>query len=203
MVKTTVLLGAVLLFSLTRAQGSESVETPQAPTSQVTSESHGISLRALLVELGPRLHKNFVLDPKAASDKVDLIDLRQSDITYPQLLSLLWVYGLVVVADGTTAQVIPNADVRTAALPLVPSENLKTLDDEPVASVIPVKGISATQLVPILRPLIPSWGHLSALLDRNALIIVDRTANVKLIVEVIGALEALPKTIQSDQPKSP
>jgi len=202
-VKTTALLGAIFLFSVTGAKGSENAESPQASSPQVTSESHGIGLPALLTELGPRLHKNFVLDPKAALNKVDLIDLRQSDITYPQLLSLLWVYGLVVVSDGTTAQVIPNADVRTAALPLVPSENLKTLDDEPVASVISVKGISATQLVPVLRPLIPSWGHLTALPDRNALIIIDRTANVKLIVEVIRTLEALPKTVQSDQPKLP
>jgi general secretion pathway protein D len=196
-------LGAILILIQTGAQGSENAETPQAPTPEVTSHGPGVSLPALLAEIGPRLHRNFLLDPRAASDKVDLINLRQQDITYPQLLSLLGVYGLIVVSNGTTAQIIPNTDVRLAALPLVPPDNVKIVDDEPVTSIIAVKGISAPQLVPILRPLIPQWGHLAAISDRNALILIDRTANVKRIIEIIRTLETLPKTVPSDQPKSP
>lgn len=58
---------------------------------------------------------------------------------------------------------------------------------------IPVKNISAAQLVPILRPLVPVWGHLAALPDRNALILVDRSGNVRRLVEIIKILENLPK----------
>jgi type II secretory pathway component GspD/PulD (secretin) len=201
-VKTQAVVLAVILV-LSGGASAQNSETSQSVSSQSASEARGISLPALLAELGGRLHKNFVLDPRAASDKIDLLSLRQQDITFPQLLSILGVYGLVIISDGTTAQVIPNTDVRWAALPLLPPDNLKTLDDEPVATVLAVKGISAAQLVPILRPMIPTWGHLAAFPDRNALIIVDRTSNVKRLLEMIRILEALPKAAQPEQPKSP
>ena len=42
--------------------------------------------------------------------------------------------------------------------------------------------------------MIPQSGHLAAFMDRNALIIVDRSANVRSLVEVIKILENLPKS---------
>ncbi len=194
---------ALMSFLLILATGASAEEPAIAPAvgSQPSPEARGVSLPALLAELAGRLHKNFVLDPRASSYTIDLLSLRQQDITYPQLLSLLGVYGLVIITDGTTSQVVPTVDTRAAALPLVPPDDLKTLDDEPVATVIAVKGISAAQLVPLLRPMIPQWGHLAALPDRNALILVDRTANVRRLVQMIRTLEALPKAAQPEQQK--
>jgi general secretion pathway protein D len=143
------------------------------------------------------------LDPRAIADRIDLAGLHQQDISYPQLLSLLGLYGLVVVSDGTVLQVVPNVDVRQSALPIISPDNIKTLDDEYVTCVFPIKNISAPQLVAILRPMIPQWGHLAALPDRNALIIVDRSANVRRLVEVIRILEGLPKSAAPESPKSP
>ncbi len=113
---------------------------------------------------------------------------------------ILEVHGLTIVPDVTTAQVITNTDVRLAALPLESPDNLKSLDDEAVTTIVAVKGASAAQLVPILRPLMPQWGHLSALPEKNALLIVDRTANVKRLVAIIKIFEALPKAAQPEQP---
>jgi general secretion pathway protein D len=184
--------------------GAENGDISQSVTSPVTAEPRaGISLPALLTELGGRLHKNFVLDPRAASTRIDLLTLRPQDITYPQLLSILGVYGLAIVSDGTTAQVVPTTDIRIAALPLESPDNIKTLDDEAVTTVVAVKGASAAQLVPLLRPLIPQWGHLAALPDRNALLIVDRAANVKRLLGIIKIFEGLPKVAQPEQPKAP
>jgi general secretion pathway protein D len=181
--------------------GAENGDISQSVASPVSAESPGgIGLPALLTELGGRLRKNFVLDPRAASMRIDLLALRPQDITYPQLLSILEVHGLTIVSDGTTAQVIPNTDVRLAALPLESPDNLKSLDDEAVTTIVAVKGASAAQLVPILRPLMPQWGHLSALPEKNALLIVDRTANVKRLVAIIKIFEALPKAAQPEQP---
>ena len=124
------------------------------------------------------------------------------DLTYPELLSILQVNGWLVVADDGLLQVIPNTEVRQAALPLVSPENIKTLDDEWITCVVPVKNISAAQLVPILRPLIPQWGHLGALVDRNALIIVDGSANVRRLVGIIRILESLPKAVDLQPQKA-
>jgi type II secretory pathway component GspD/PulD (secretin) len=58
------------------------------------------------------------------------------------------------------------------------------------------------QLVPILRPMMPQYGHMAALVDRNALILVDRTANVRRLVELIRILENLPKVVDVPAPKT-
>jgi general secretion pathway protein D len=193
---------AVLLV-LVGAAKADNAQTQQPSSIASTSESRGVALPALLLEVGGRLHKNFVVDPRAASDKVELGSLRQQDLSYPQLLSILGLYGLAVVPDGTTLQVVPNVDVRQAALPIVTPDNIKELDDEFVTCVIPVKNISAAQLVPILRPMIPQWGHLAALPDRNALVLVDRSANVRRLMEIIRILEGLPRSPVAEPQKSP
>jgi general secretion pathway protein D len=164
--------------------------------------SRDTDLRVLLRDVGTRTHKHFVLDPRTPQS-IDLGGLDQKDVTYPQLLSILEINGMVVIADGGIMQVLPNTDARQAALPLIAPGSITTLDDEWITSVIPVKNISAAQLVPILRPMIPQQGHLAAFPDRNALIIVDRSANVKRLAEVIRILENLPKAVDSSPSKAP
>ena len=164
--------------------------------------SRDTDLRVLLRDVGTRTHKHFVLDPRAPQS-IDLGGLDHKDVTYRQLLSVLEINGMVVIADGGIMQVLPNTDARQSALPLVAPGSITTLDDEWITSVIPVKNISAAQLVPILRPMIPQQGHLAAFSDRNALIIVDRSANVKRLVEVIRILENLPKAIDTSPSKAP
>jgi general secretion pathway protein D len=191
-----------ILVAIVSVANADNAQTQQS-SSTAASEGRGVALPALLLEVGARLHKNFVVDPRAASDKVELGGLRQQDLSYPQLLSILGLYGLAVIPDGTTFQVVPNADVRQAALPIVAPDNIKELDDEFVTCVFPVKNISAAQLVPILRPMIPQWGHLAAFPDRNALVLVDRSANVRRLVEIIRILEGLPRSPVAEPQKSP
>jgi general secretion pathway protein D len=192
-----------ILLALVSAAKADNAQTPQPSSTASTSEGRGVALPALLLEVGGRLHKNFFVDPRAASDKVELGSLRQQDLSYPQLLSILGLYGLAVIPVGTTLQVVPNVDVRQAALPIVGPDNIKELDDEFVTCVFPVKNISAAQLVPILRPMIPQWGHLAAFPDRNALLLVDRSANVRRLVEIIRILEGLPRSPVAEPQKSP
>jgi general secretion pathway protein D len=177
-------------------------EAKQSASQESLSNSRDTNLRVLLREVGARMHKHFVVDPRVPQ-AIDLGGLEHQDITYPQLLSVLQVNGMVVIADDGIMQVTPNTEVRQAAVPVVSPDNIKTLDDEWVTCIVPVKNISAAQLIPILRPLVPQYGHMSALPDRNAIIIIDRTANVRRLVELIKILESLPKVAESQAPKVP
>jgi general secretion pathway protein D len=193
------LLGLFLLPALAFSEDPAASQSASAASAPIP---HGdTDLRVLLREVGARLHKHFVVDPRVRQT-VDLVGLEAKDVTYPELLSILQVNGWLVVADDGLLQVIPNTEVRQAALPLVSPENIKTLDDEWITCVVPVKNISAAQLVPILRPLIPQWGHLAALVDRNALIIVDGSANVRRLVDIIKILESLPKAVELQPQKA-
>ncbi|MGH8217796.1 MAG: secretin N-terminal domain-containing protein [Steroidobacteraceae bacterium] len=73
-------------------------------------------------------------------------------------------------------------------MPLV-SEKDKRPDGEYVTMIIRVRSLSAAQLVPILRPLLPPQATFSAVPCANALIVVDRFANVHRVEEIIKTLD--------------
>src|SRR6267154_1573263 len=52
-----------------------------------------------------------------------------------------------------------------------------------------MKNVSAAQLVPLLRPLIPQQGHLAAYPSGNMLIISDRASNVNRIMKIIARMD--------------
>ncbi len=52
-----------------------------------------------------------------------------------------------------------------------------------------MKNVSAAQLVPLLRPLIPQQGHLAAYPSGNMLIISDRASNVSRIMKIIERMD--------------
>jgi type II secretory pathway component GspD/PulD (secretin) len=105
------------------ASDSESKQGASAPS---VPNSRDTDLRALLREVGTRMHKTFVLDPRAPQS-IDLGGLEHKDVTYPGLLSILQVNGMVVVTDDGIMQVIPNTDARQVASPIVAPETMKTL----------------------------------------------------------------------------
>ena len=66
---------------------------------------------------------------------------------------------------------------------------VSSTSDEIVTQVIAVKNVSAAQLVPILRPLIPQYGHLAAYPASNMLIISDRASNVNRMMRIIERID--------------
>ena len=84
--------------------------------------------------------------------------------------------------------VVPDAVARQVPTPQITGKETRP-DAEFVTKVITVRNIPATQLVPILRPMIPQMGHLAALPCVNKLIYVDTFANLQRLQAVIEALD--------------
>src|SRR5690606_7876637 len=59
-----------------------------------------------------------------------------------------------------------------------------------VTRVIPVQNTNATELVPILRPMVPQYGHLAAVSSANALIISDHGSNIERMIEIIRRIDS-------------
>src|SRR5690606_31393386 len=59
-----------------------------------------------------------------------------------------------------------------------------------VTRVIPVQNTNATELVPILRPMVPQYGHLAAVSSANALIISDHASNIERMAEIIRRIDS-------------
>jgi general secretion pathway protein D len=191
---------ACLLWCLPAFTFADDPESKISTSASPASNSGDTDLRAMLREVGAKLHKHFVASPQLRQT-IDLGGLDHRDITYGELLSILEINGIAVVADDGIFQVIPNTDARQAPTPIVSPDNIKALDAELVTCVVLVKNVSAAQLVPILRPLIPQYGHLAAFTATNALIITDRSANVRRMIDIIKMLENFPKVAEPSPQK--
>jgi general secretion pathway protein D len=133
--------------------------------------------------------KNFIVDPRV---KAQVTMLSSTPMTpnafYEAFLSILQVHGFVAVPSGDTIKIIPDANARQVPANDLPSR-ISSTSDEIVTQVVAVRNVSAAQLVPILRPLIPQYGHLAAYPASNMLIISDRASNVSRLVRIIQRID--------------
>jgi general secretion pathway protein D len=166
------------------AQQSASDETSTKSTSEA---GNGIPIERLIDVVAKKTGKRFLIDPRVRAN-VLIAGQAPAEITYSQLLSVLTVYGFIAVDVGNYIEVLPDANARTVATPIITSKDTR-LPDEIVTEVIQVKYISAAQLVPILRPMVPQYGHLVAFLPGNGLIIADHFANVRRLEAIIRSMD--------------
>jgi general secretion pathway protein D len=133
--------------------------------------------------------KNFIVDPRVRAQVTMLSSTPMSpDAFYEAFLSILQVHGFVAVPSGDVVKIVPDANARQLPANDLPSR-VSSTSDEIVTQVVSVKNVSAAQLVPILRPLIPQYGHLAAYPSSNMLIISDRAANVSRMVRIIQRID--------------
>jgi len=159
----------------------------QQPT--ITPNYKDADIRQVIEAVGEVTGKNFVLDPRV---KAQVTMLSSAPMTpeafYEAFLSILQVYGFVAVPSGNLIKILPDANARQ--LPGSESEGFTGgRADDIVTQVISVRNVPAAQLVPILRPLIPQYGHLAAHPGSNMLIISDRAANVARMLRIIRRID--------------
>jgi general secretion pathway protein D len=132
--------------------------------------------------------KNFILDPRVTG-RVTLLSPTPlgPDALYQAFLSILQVHGYVAIDSGDLIKIIPDATARQ--FPSQIGTAGAAGPDDLATQVVQLRNVGATQLVPILRPLIPQYGHLVAHSGSNMLIISDRAANVERMLMIIRRID--------------
>jgi general secretion pathway protein D len=132
--------------------------------------------------------KNFILDPRVTG-RVTLLSPTPlgPDALYQAFLSILQVHGYVAIDSGDLIKIIPDATARQ--FPSQIGTSSAAGPDDLATQVVQLRNVGATQLVPILRPLIPQYGHLVAHSGSNMLIISDRAANVERMLSIIRRID--------------
>lgn len=133
--------------------------------------------------------RNFIVDPRVRAQVTMLSTTPMSPgAFYEAFLAILQVHGFVAVPSGDVIKILPDANARQLPANDLP-DRVSATSDEIVTQVIQVRNVSAAQLVPILRPLIPQYGHLAAYPSSNMLIISDRASNVNRMVRIIQRID--------------
>ena len=159
-----------------------------AQQADVTLNWKDADIRKVVEAVSEVTGKNFIIDPRVTG-KVTLLSATpmSPDAFYEAFLSILQVHGYVAITSGDLIKIIPDATARQFAGPIGMAGAAGP--DDLATQVIQVRNVGATQLVPILRPLIPQYGHMVAHAGSNMLIISDRAANVARMVAIIRRID--------------
>ena len=170
-----------------------------ATTSLASAKSWQVNLQqadigVFVRQVAEMTGKSFIIDPRVKG-KVTVIsnDELDEDAIFRLFLSVLTVHGYAVIDSPEGYKILPqniakqggvNFDVNGSS----PGELL-------VTRVIVIKNALASELVPILRPLIPQYGHLASVNEVNALIISDHADNIRQLENLISRLDS---TVEGD-----
>lgn len=148
-----------------------------------------VDIRQVIQEISLETGKNFIIDPRVQG-KISIVSSTPIDdqAAYQMFLSALTVLGYSAVEQGNVVKIVPSMNVKQFALPLGSPENAG-VGDEPIVRIVTVKNVSAQQLVPLLRPLLPEWGSLVAYAPSNLLIIAGNASNVSHVINIIQRVD--------------
>ena len=157
----------------------------QQPGPQIMPNYREADLRQVVEAVGEVTGRNFLVDPRVTGQVTFLSYSPMSpEAFYEAFLATLQIHGFIAVESENVVRIVPDATARVH-----PGLAAETEGDRIVTQVVQLTNVGAAQLVPILRPLIPQYGHLAAHPGSNTLIIVDRGVNVDRMLNIIGRMD--------------
>jgi len=162
----------------------------QATADEITLNLKDADIRALISTVSKFTGKNFIIDPRVKA-KVTVISANTltTEEVYEVFLSVLQVHGYAAVTTGSIIKIVPEVNAKQGPLPLSNGHGETFPADELITKIIRLDHVPASQLVPILRPLVPQQGHLAAYNPTNTLIITDHAGNIKRLLKIIAGVD--------------
>ncbi|WP_233146100.1 type II secretion system secretin GspD [Pigmentiphaga sp. NML080357] len=154
-------------------------------------------LEAVVRALGQFTGKTFLVDPRVKG-QLTLVSENpvNRDTAYRMLLGALRMQGFAVVEVDGVSKVVPEADAKLQGSP-VTSGGASGNAGQLVTRVFKLNYESATNLVPVLRPMIAPNNPINAYPGNNTLVITDYADNLQRIANVIASVDT-PSAIATD-----
>lgn len=183
---TFALLAAGLAFSSLPLSAAVTAVAPSASQQEEnwTINLKGADIREFIDQVAQISGQTFVVDPRVKG-QVSVVSNSPLTLTevYQLFLSVMATHGFSVITQGDQARIVPNAEAKADA------DAGRNAPDRLETRLIQVQHGSATELIPLIRPLVPQYGHLAAISSANAIIISDRTANIERIEDLLRELD--------------
>lgn len=145
-------------------------------------------INSLITTVSELTGVNFIVDPRVKGKVTVLSSSPMSpEELYGVFLAVLQVHGFAAVPAGPVTKIVPEVGAKQDGGSYFDFDGMA--DDEIVTRVVSIENVPAAQLVPILRPLVPQYGHLAAYSPSNMLIISDRAANVGRLMQIIDRID--------------
>jgi general secretion pathway protein D len=192
------LTALALLVGAGAARAADPIATPAPRTGNdntVVLNFVNADLEAVVRAVGQFTGRTFVIDPRV---KGTLTLVTERPVTreqaFEELLSALRLQGFTLVESsepGGVARILPEADAKLQGGRVVtPPTGTAPRGDQVLTQVFRLQYESATNLVPVLRPLIAPNNTISAYPANNSLIITDYAENLRRLARIIEAIDS-------------
>ena len=132
--------------------------------------------------------KTFVLDPRLKGSVTVISDAPMNkEGVYALFLSVLRLHNFTAVPSGDVIRIQQNATGKQG--PGVPGDLGSIAPEELVTRVVAAQNVDSAELVKILRPLIPQYGHIASVAEPNVVIISDHADNIVRLKRLIEQID--------------
>jgi len=159
-----------------------------APAEPVMLNFVNADIETVVRAIGEMTGKNFLIDPRVKGT-VNIVSSRPvpGSLAYQILLSSLRLQGFAAVESNGVVKIMPEADAKLHAKAGSPR---RTDGDRLITKVFTLKNGSATQLVPVIRPIVSPNNTVAAFAQSNALVVTDYADNIRRIESIIETVES-------------
>jgi general secretion pathway protein D len=172
------LLGAIALLALP-AQAQEQ-------TWRINVKN--ADLNEFVVQVAEITGKTFVVDPRIKGNVTVVSSTPMNrEAVYELFLSVLRVHNWTAVPSGGVIRIQQNATAKQS--PGAEGDLSGMAPEELVTRVVAAQNVDSAELVKILRPLIPQYGHIAAVANPNVVIISDHADNIVRLVRLIQQVD--------------
>lgn len=201
-------VAAIAVIAIAQPTGPTSAQTSNgaapaaaraaSPGAPITLNFKDADIDSVVGAFGHLLNRTFVIDPRVRG-KITLETPRPVPpaVAYELLQSALRLQGFAVVETGSIARVVPEADAKLQSGPVTAGRAGASGPSAPavggdrvVTQIFRLTYESASNLVPVLRPLISPNNTIVAYPNNNSLVITDYAANLQRLARIIATLDS-------------
>lgn len=166
---------------------------PSRAAGEVSLDFVNADIDTVVRAVGKISKRNFIVDPRVKGT-LNIVSHQPvaPALAHQMLLSALRLQGYTIVDSGAASLVLPEADAKLHGTPV--STGAPALrGDQPVTRIFSVRNESASQLLPVIRPLVSPNNTVTAYPSNNTLVITDYAENIERVGRILDAI---------DQPRS-
>ncbi len=175
-----------VLFALTAWCLIASPLNAQEKTWSMTAKNADI--HEFVAQVAEITGKTFVIDPRLKGSVTVISDEpMDKEGVYALFLSVLRLHNFTAVPSGDVIRIQQTATGKQT--PGTKGDLSQVAPEELVTRVIAAQNVDAAELVKILRPLIPQYGHIASVPEPNVVIISDHADNIMRLKKIIANID--------------
>nr|WP_228702703.1 type II secretion system secretin GspD [Moraxella boevrei] len=178
----------LLTLSLVLTMGAVTLPSASAETGYKV-HLQDADIKAFIDQVASITQKNFVLDPRINGNVTVIANKTLSrDEIYELFLAVMKVNGIVAIERGLSVELLPDTVAKQAGVDVDLRGN--TTGNRMATRIIYLTNTSATDVLNVIRPMMPQYANAAVVPNVNALVLSDRADSLNEMAKLIKDLDS-------------